>query len=113
MTASGIATAIKNSLRALSKGEFLLRVRAAKLYLHILYLFVLAWLSIMLSLKVDKTLTKEGENQAAIAELKIHHAEKEAELVRVQSASATEIRLQKMGSKLCPPEKPATKIGKK
>ena len=64
MNAGDITTAIKNSIRAISKGEFLLRLRADKLYLHILYLFVLAWLSIMLSLKVDKKLTKEGEQKA-------------------------------------------------
>ncbi|MBQ4183764.1 MAG: hypothetical protein II652_02290 [Bacteroidales bacterium] len=113
MNAGDITTAIKNSIRAISKGEFLLRLRADKLYLHILYLFVLAWLSIMLSLKVDKKLTKEGENKATIEELKIHYAETEAELIRVQSASSTQTRLSQMGSKLCPPSKPATKIGKK
>lgn len=113
MTLGDVWTAIRNSLKALRKGEFLLRIRADKLYLHILYLFVLAWLTIMISLKVDKTLTREGENKAALEQLKIHHAEKEADLVRVQSASATEIRLEKAGSTLRSPSQPAVQIGKK
>ena len=36
MTAHTVWTAIKNSLRAIRNGEFLLRVRADKLYMHIL-----------------------------------------------------------------------------
>ena len=113
MSGKEIWTAVRNSLRALRKGEFLLRIRADKLYLHILYLFVLAWLTIMVSLKVDKTLTREGQNKAALEQLKIHHAEKEADIVRIQSASATEKRLQEMGSELRRPVQPAKRTGKK
>lgn len=113
MTAHTIWTAIKNSVRALRNGEFLLRVRADKLYMHILYLFLLMWLTIMLSLQVDKTLTRAGANKAAIEELKIHHAEREAALVKLRSASGIEERLEKMGSKAALPEEPATVIKKR
>ena len=113
MTAHTVWNAIKNSLRAIRNGEFLLRVRADKLYMHILYLFLLMWLSIMLSLQVDKTLTKAGANKAAIEELKIHHAEREAALVKLRSASGMEERLGKMGSKVTSPEQPATIIKKR
>ncbi len=110
MTARTVWTAVRNSVKALRNGEFLLRVRADKLYMHILYLFLLMWLSIMLSLQVDKTLTRAGANKAAIEELKIHHAEREAALVKLRSASALEQRLEKMGSKVASPEEPATRI---
>ena len=113
MTAHTVWTAIKNSLKALRNGEFLLRVRADKLYMHILYLFLLMWLSIMLSLKVDKTLTQAGANKAALEELRIHHAEREAALVKLRSASGMEERLEKMGSKVAPPAEPATVIKKR
>jgi len=113
MTGHTLWTAVKNSLKALRNGEFLLRVRADKLYMHILYLFLLMWLTIMLSLQVDKTLTRAGANKAAIEELEIHHAEKEAALVKLRSASGMEERLEKMGSKATLPSEPATVIRKR
>lgn len=113
MSAKTVWMAIRNTLRALRNGEFLLRVRADKYYLHILYLFLLMWLTILLSLQVDKTLTLAGANKAAIEELRIHHTEREAALVKLKSASATEERLRKMGSKTAMPTEPATLVRKK
>ena len=113
MSAHTVWTAIKNSIKALRNGEFLLRVRADKLYMHILYLFLLMWLTIMLSLQVDKTLTRAGANKAAIEDLKIHHAEREAALVKLRSASGMEERLEKMGSQVASPQEPATIIKKR
>jgi len=113
MTFKEIAHSVRNAFRALRNGEFLLRVRADKYYMHIMYLFLLMWMSIMLSLQVDKTLTQAGANKAAIEELRIHHTESEAALVKLRSASGTETRLQRMGSKAALPQKPATLIRKK
>ena len=113
MSIGSIWGAIRETLKALRNGEFLLRIRADKYYMHIMYLFLLMWLTIMLGLRVDKTLVQVGENKAAIEELKIRHSEKEAELVKLESASATEARLKKMGSKLAMPTGPATVIKRK
>ncbi len=113
MSLHGFWTAVKNSFKALRSGEFLLRVRADKYYMHIMYLFLLMWLTIMLSLQVDKTLTVAGSNKAALEELRTHHAEKEAALVKLRSASATQERLQKMGSQAALPKEPATLIKKR
>lgn len=113
MTMKEIGTAIRNTLKALRSGEFLLRIRADKYYMHIMYLFLLMWLTIMLSLRVDKTLAKVGENKVKIEEMRIRHSEKEAELVKLESASATEARLRRMGSKAAMPVEPATMIKKK
>lgn len=113
MTFKEIAHTVRNTLKALRNGEFLLRVRADKYYMHIMYLFLLMWITIMLSLQVDKTLTRAGANKAAIEELRVHHTESEAALVKLRSASATETRLQKMGSKTALPQKPATVVKKK
>ena len=79
-------------------------------YIHILYLFLLMWVTILLSLQVDKTLAKAGDNQVALEQLRIHHAEKEAELVKLHSASAAEERLRELGSKATLPAEPATVI---
>ena len=108
-----IGATLRNSFRAIRNGEFLLRVRADKYYMHIRYLFLLMWLTIMLSLQVDKTLTQAVNNKAAIEELRTHHAEKEAALVKLRSASATEARLKRMGSQAALPKEPASVIKKK
>ena len=106
-------TAVRNVFRALRNGEFLLRIRADKYYMHIMYLFLLMWITILLSLQVDKTLSKAGDNQAVIDQLRIHHAEKEAALVKLHSASAAETRLRELGTDLTLPQEPATVIKKK
>ena len=115
MSISGksIWKSVKNAFRALSRGEFLLAIGAHKYYMHILYLFVLAWISILLSLKVDKTLTRLEENKTQLRDLEIYHAEKEAELVRLHSASTTEKRLKQLGSNVTLPEKPAVKVDRR
>jgi hypothetical protein len=110
MSAKSVWTAIRNFYRALRNGELLLRIRADKYYIHILYLFLLMWVTIMLSLQVDKTLAKAGDNKAALEQLRIHHAEKEAELVKLHSASAAEDRLRELGSKATLPSEPATLV---
>ena len=113
MSFSSAWATLRNLLRALRNGEFLLRIRADKYYMHIMYLFLLMWVTILLSLQVDKTLTRAGDNQAALDVLRIHYAEKEAALVKLHSASAAESRLKELGAELTLPQEPATIIKKK
>ncbi len=100
-------------LRSLRNGEFLLKIGADKFYVHVMYVFVLMWLSIMLSLKVDKTLSRVGDGQAALKEMRIVHAQKEAELVKLHSASSAEKRLKQLGSTLEMPQEPVNVIKRK
>jgi len=105
--------AIRNTFKAIRNGEFLLRIRADKFYMHIMYLFLLMWMTILLSLQVDKTLSRVGDNKVELERLRIHHAEKEAALVKLHSASAAEIRLKQLGSEAALPNEPATVIKNK
>jgi hypothetical protein len=113
MNWKGIVRKLRNFTRALGKGDLLLTIGAHKYYMHILYLFILAWVSILLSLKVDGTLTKVEENKVVLRDLEIYHAEKEADLVRLHSASTTTKRLKELGSDVTLPVKPAQKIDKR
>lgn len=110
MNLSTLWEGIKNAFKALRNGEFLLRIRADKYYMHIMYLFLLMWMTILLSLQVDKTLSRVGDNKVALERLRIHHAEKEAALVKLHSASAAETRLRELGSEARLPQEPATVI---
>lgn len=103
---------VRNTLRAIRNGELLLRLRADKLFVHILYLFFLIWLGIYVGLKVDKTLVRYGTNKAQLEELRILHAERKASLTRLRNASAVEKSLPAMGSRLTPPKKPCYKLSK-
>ena len=113
MSAKSIWNAVRNTFRALRNGEFLLRIRADKYYIHIMYLFLLMWATILLSLQVDKTLTRVSDNKVKLETLRIHHAEKEAALVKLHSASSAETRLKELGSKAALPTEPATIIKQK
>ena len=110
MNLSALWEGFKNAFKALRNGEFLLRIRADKYYMHIMYLFLLMWVTILLSLQVDKTLSRVGDNKVALERLRIHHAEKEAALVKLHSASAAEIRLKELGSQARLPQEPATVV---
>jgi len=110
MSWNSFVKSFANFWRALAKGELLLSLGAHKYYMHVLYAFVLIWISILLSLKVDKTLTRVEENKVEVRTLEIAHAEKEAELVRLHSASTTAKRLKQLGSDVALPEQPAIKI---
>lgn len=107
-----IGDAIKESLKAIWKGEFILRLRADKLYVHILYFFLLAGLSIYVSLMVDKTLAKVERNKETIKNLEIEHAQKTGDLVKLHSISTTLESLRVLGSEVKMPEKPANTIKK-
>ena len=61
----------------------------------------------------DHGFAQAGDNQAAIDQLRIHYAEKEAALVKLHSASAAEARLKELGVELTLPQEPATLIKKK
>lgn len=101
---------IRNAFKAVREGELLLRLRADKFLVHILYLFILMWMTIFLGLQVDKTLARVSENKAQLEKLRIHRSEKEAALVKLHSASAAQDRLKEMGSKATLPTEPTSVI---
>ncbi len=86
MSVKNFWLSVRNAYRALRNGDLLLKVRADKYYIHVMYVFLLMWLSIM---------------------------ESEAALVKIKSASATETRLKKLGSEAAMPKEPATVIKKR
>ena len=108
--ATNVWHSIRNVIRAIREGELLLRLRADKYLVHILYLFILMWATIFLGLQVDKTLARVSENKAKLEKLRIHRSEKEAALVKLHSASAAQIRLKEMGSDAALPTEPTSVI---
>ena len=95
-----VLKAIANGFSAILHGEFLLRLRVDKYFVHILYTFAIFWLMIMMSLMVQKTLVKVERNKTVL------------ELVEMGRLSTIEDLLEKSGSSLTMPEKPAETIVK-
>ena len=103
---------LKESLKAILHGQFLLRLNIGRYFIHIVYTFFLFGMLIWFSLVVDSTLAKVEKNQAAIKELEIEHANLEFELRTLNRRAALEELLKASGSKVTEPEKPATVLKK-
>ncbi len=113
LTWSELGVAAKNSIQAIFKGEYLLRLGVDKYFIHIIYTFILIWLSIYLSMKIDTTLTTMERNRTVLKDLEIYHAEKTNELVRLNRFSSVEKNLEALGSDVAIPSKPAVIIKKR
>lgn len=107
---SDVGLWLKNAFLATIRGEFLLRLQVGKYFIHILYTFFLFWVSIWLSLKIEKTLTRLEENRKVLQDTEIYHAQKTVEMASMGRMSKIEDMLREKGSALTIPSKPADRI---
>ncbi|MCQ2170526.1 MAG: hypothetical protein MJY48_03080 [Bacteroidales bacterium] len=110
MEFKGILATIGNSLKAILKGEFLLRLGITRYFGKIIYVFVLICAVIWISLMIDNTLGQVEDNKKIIKELHTTEVMKTYELERYRSRSFTRKKLEEMGSELQDPENAAIKI---
>lgn len=101
---------LRNSLVAIVRGEFLLRLNIGRYFVHILFTFLLFGLAIWISLMIDSTLSKVEYNNAVIKELKIVESQKEYQLMTIRRRSKVADMLSDMKSEVKEPEKPAARI---
>ena len=102
----------KNSITAVLKGEFLLRLNVGRYFIHIAYTFLLFGLAIWFSLIIETTLSKVEKNKAELKELEIVHSQKVFEVVNISRRSSVEQMLGEMGSKVKEAEQPAIIVKK-
>ena len=105
-----ILTEIIETLKSIGRGDILIRMQVHKLFPYILYMFFIAWISIWLSYKVEKTMYRVEVNKKIIENLKIDHANKTCEIVSLTRISTVESMLEDAGSNVKAPEKPADRI---
>lgn len=103
---------IKNSFKAVLKGEFLFRLKLQDYFIHIIYTFFLFALIIWMSLMIDGAMLKVEKNNREIEELEIVNSQKTFELVQISKRTAVKERLKKMKSPVTENEKPAFRIVK-
>lgn len=101
---------LRNAFLAVLRGEFLLRLQVGRYFLHIIYTFFLMWISIWMSIKIEKTMTRVEANKEVIEELEIAHAQKTIDLVRLSKMSKVQQMLEEQGSSLTAPQEPAERI---
>ena len=97
-----------NSLKAMMRGEFLLRLNIGRYFIHIVYAFFLFAMVIWLSLMIESTMTKVEKNKAVLQELEIVHTQKTFDLVSLSKRSSVRQLLEEKGSKVTEPQAPAT-----
>ena len=109
---SDLGVFLGNSFMAIVKGQFLMRLRIDKYFIHIVYVFFLMAMLILISLGVENSQGKVEENKKIIKELQIVWSDKTFEAAGRSSRSAVEKRLKEMGSPLGEPMQNATVIKK-
>lgn len=101
---------LKNSLQAIFKGEFLLRLKIGRYYIHIAWCVMVMALTIYVSLLIDNTLTKVVANNRIIEAQKTEIATLTYKTSTSTRRSEVAKRLESMGSPLKEPDKPAKKL---
>lgn len=101
-----------NSLKAMLRGEFLLRLNVGKYFVHIVYVFFLFAMVIWISLMIENTMTKVERSKAVLQEEEIVHTQKVFDLVSLSKRSSVRQLLEEKGSKLTDPTEPATVLAK-
>lgn len=101
---------ILNSVKAIFKGEFLLRLRIGDYFLHIAWCFCIVALTIWMSLLIDNTLTKVEKGKAVISRLDNEIAEREFTLASMINRRQIKISLEEMGSQIKEPRQRAVEL---
>ena len=99
---------LRNSLKAMLRGEFLLRLNIGRYFVHIVYAFFLFAMVIWLSLAIEGTMTKVERSKAELNELEIVHTQKVFDMVSLTKRSSVRNLLEEKGSKVAEPTQPAT-----
>ena len=101
---------VKTVLKSILNGDILLLLRVDRLLPYILVLFVMGWVNILLNYKIEQTMVKVESNKVILENYKIYHAQKTYEFVRSGRISTVEDMLEKGGSQVRTPVKPAETI---
>ncbi len=104
---SDIVSLLKNSLKAILKGEFLLRLNAGRYFIHIVYTFFLFGLVIWTSLMIETTLARVEANRVKLQELQIANVQKTYAVASLGRRTEVAKNLIRLGSDIQEPDKPA------
>ena len=101
---------LKNSVQAILKGEFLLRLNIGRYFIYIASCCTVVALTIWISLLIDSTLTKVQRNRKTIEEQQNEIAVLTYELSKATRRTEVERKLEILGSDLRDATKPANQL---
>ena len=101
---------VSTVLKSILSGDILLLLRVDRLLPYILVLFVLGWINIFLNYRIEQVMVQVENNQTILEDYKIYHAQKTYQFVKMGRISTVEDMLEKGGSELSAPIKPAETI---
>ena len=105
---ASIATVIKS----IFSGDILILMRVDRALPYILFLFVLGWVNIFLNYSIEQTMVKVEKNKKVMENYRNDYANKTYEFVKAGKTSNVKAMLEKAGSDVKAPEKPAEIIKK-
>lgn len=97
----------KTVIRSILSGDILLLLRVDRFLPYILFLFLLGLVNIFLNYKIEQTMVKVERNKAILEDYRIYHAQKTYEFVKLGRMSTVQEMLEKGGSEVTAPVKPA------
>jgi hypothetical protein len=103
---------LKNTMKAIFKGELLLRLNIGQYFIHVVWMFFLIAMFIWFNLGVDTTLAKVERNKVILKELETQNASLEFRMKSINRRSTLEDMLKDMGSQLQEPEEAAFRLKK-
>ena len=101
---------VSTVLKSILSGDILLLMRVDRLLPYILVLFVLGWINIFLNYRIEQVMVQVENNKKILEDYKIYHAQKTYQFVKMGRISTVEDMLDKSGSELTAPIKPAETI---
>lgn len=107
MNLKAAGASMKNILNAFLRGELMMRLGIDRAFPHIMYVCLLMWIWILLSMAVENTMSQVEKNKEILGDLKIYHTEKMVQLVSLDRITKTDRMLGEKGSPVTFPEKPA------
>lgn len=101
---------MKDTLKAILRGKFLIHIGLGEYLIHILYVFTLFAMVIWVSMMIDNTLAKVKENKEVLNDLEIVYTDMLFQEAEATSRKAVEKNLKALGSEVTEPKNPATII---
>lgn len=101
---------VKTVFKSILSGDILLLLRVDRFLPVILFLFLLGLINIFLNYKIEQVMVQVENNKAILEDYKIYHAQKTYQFVKMGRISTVEDMLDKGGSEIGAPIKPAETI---
>ncbi len=107
-----IGQLLGNLVKAIAKGELMLRLNIGQYFIHVIWMFFLITMFIWFNLGVDNTLAEVEKNKLTLKELQTQNSALEFRLKSIVRRSTLEEMLRQSGSEVQEPENAAVRLKK-